>query len=304
MSKDQRALKELIDTANATAAAQGNADDGEGEELDENQAASGDEGGKEEEGGEGEAGKAKPAAGAKGKDDDGDGGGEDPTAGMTPEQARDYWKRRADRHYAEWKKEKTKRQELQRGPLGSTLDQGRTAAPAEDKTKEIPKSLDDVENLGQFSQYILAEAKRQIKEDFTEEQLDGRVKATEASARKTHDGSDGFPEYDAVVDEYVVPLIKKNPNVFKLLRLMDDPGEAAYTLGMMIGFPDFREQIKGQGREDLTKKINDATKKAATVSGRSGGRQPSAKLKKEDFEAMSPEDFEAEIEKVKSGAAS
>jgi hypothetical protein len=293
MSKDKQALDELIATANATAEKQGK----DAEEDTENGA------GREDGTGNGEDGGAEDKAAAAGADDKGkETPRKDPTEGMTAEQKVDYWQKRANRHYADYQKEKTKRQTLQRGGLADA-GRGTAAAPAAGANgkaapTETPTSLDEVENLGQFKDYILSEARRQITEEWTEKDLDARVESTESKARQLHNGEDGFPEYDEVVDTYVVPLIEKNPTVFKLLRLLDDPGEAAYTLGMLRGFPKFVEQLKGKGREDLAKTINDATKNAALVRGR-GGRPTSAKLTKADIDAMSPEDFEKEISKVK-----
>lgn len=289
MSTDQKALRELIDTANATAAEQEGKETDE-EELDTKEGGDGEE---EETGREEGAGKRAVAA------DDKDKARKDPTEGMTDAQKIEYWQKRANRHYGEWQKLKAKTKSQLGGGLS---DAGKGAgATGSDKvvTDGAPKSLDEVENLGQFSQYLLAEAKRQINEEWTEKDLDSRVSRTERTARAAHNGEDGFPEYDEVVDTYVLPLIQKNPNVFKLLRLMDNPGEAAYTLGMLQGFPEYANQLKGQGREELAKTINDATHKAALVRGRNGGKQPSGKLTKADIEAMSADDFEREIAKVK-----
>jgi hypothetical protein len=290
---DKAALDELIAKANETAAAGDKETDDEGGEGDIDEGGGGaDDTAGEKDGDD----KKKSAAAAEDKSKEAP-PRKDPTEGMTAEQKVDYWQKRANRHYAEYQKERSKRQSLQRGPL---TDAGKGSAPAGKAAgEETPKSLDEVENLGQFSKYVVEEAKRQIKEELTEKDLDSRVTRTESAARKKHDGKDDFPEYDEVVDTYVLPLIQENPNVFKLLRLMDDPGEAAYTLGMLRGFPNYIEQIKGKGREDLANNINDATKKAALVRGRNGGRQTGAKLTAAEIDAMSFDDFEKEIAKTK-----
>jgi len=230
---------------------------------------------------------------------------EDPTKGMSAGEKLEYWTRRANHFEKEYGGERTKRQAYARqfGGLNSVKTPEREQAPY----RHAPgisdaDGLDKVTNLQDYTRYVLQEAEKAFEHKMTEKQMDNRVEESEVQARKQHDGEDGLPAYDDLVDEYVVPMIQKNPRIFQLLRVMPDPAESSYTLGFLLKYPNFSEMLKSQSREDLVKTINGQAKQAATVKGKGNGRQPSGRLTKEEIDAMSPEDFEKELEKFRAGA--
>ncbi len=230
----------------------------------------------------------------------------DPTQGMSPVEAREYWRNKANHFESEYRVERTKRQnyDKQYGGLNGhrTLrDTDILAHPAVDRytNLDIPNNVQD---LASYTRYILNEAEKGFEAKLTERQLDGRVESTEKIARDAHNGEDGLPAYDELVDEYVAPFITKRPAVFNMLRQMDDPAESAYTLGFILKYKNFSDILRSQTRDELMKNINQTSKQAATIKGKSNGRQPSGRLTKEEIDAMSPEDFERELERFRSGA--
>jgi len=230
----------------------------------------------------------------------------DPTQGMSPVEARDYWRNKANHFESEYKVERTKRQgyDKQYGGLnghGNALRNNVEQQRAVDNYTNLNLPA-NVQDLQSYTRYILNEAEKGFEAKLTERQLDGRVESTEKTARDAHNGEDGLPAYDELVDEYVAPLIQKRPRIFSMLREMEDPAEAAYTLGFILKYKNFSDIVKSQTRDELMKNINATSKQAATIKGKSSGRQPSGRLTKEEIDAMSPEDFERELERFRSGA--
>ncbi len=230
----------------------------------------------------------------------------DPTQGMSPVEARDYWRNKANHFESEYRVERTKRQgyDKQYGGLnghGNALRNNVEQQRAVDRytNLDIPNNVQD---LASYTRYILNEAEKGFEAKLTERQLDGRVESTEKTARDAHNGEDGLPAYDELVDEYVAPLINKRPRIFSMLREMEDPAEAAYTLGFILKYKNFSDIVKSQTRDELMKNINATSKQAASIKGKNSGRQPSGRLTKEEIDAMSPEDFERELERFRSGA--
>ncbi len=230
----------------------------------------------------------------------------DPTAGMSPLEARDYWRDQKNHFEKEYRVERAKRQayDKQYGGLnghGNTLRNNVEQQRAVDRytNLDIPNNVQD---LASYTRYILNEAEKGFEAKLTERQLDGRVESTEKTARDAHNGEDGLPAYDELVDEYVAPLIQKRPRIFSMLREMEDPAEAAYTLGFILKYKNFSDIVKSQTRDELMKNINATSKQAATIKGKNSGRQPSGRLTREEIENMSVDDFERELEKFRSGA--
>ncbi len=231
----------------------------------------------------------------------------DPTAGMSPAEARDYWRGQKDHFEREYRTERAKRQayDKQYGGLNGAgismknLHQEQPRAVDRFTNLDVPSNVTD---LAGYTRYILNEAEKSFEHKMTEKQLDGRVESTEKTARDAHNGEDGLPAYDELVDEYVAPLINKRPRIFSMLREMEDPAEAAYTLGFILKYKNFSDIVKSQTRDELMKNINQTSKQAASIKGKNSGRQPSGRLTKEEIDAMSPEDFERELERFRSGA--
>lgn len=228
----------------------------------------------------------------------------DPTKGMSPKEAADYWRNKANHFESEYRVERTKRQsyDKQYGGLnghGNTLRNNIEQQRAVDRytNLDIPNNVQD---LASYTRYILNEAEKGFEAKLTERQLDSRVETTEKTAREAHNGEDGLPAYDELVDEYVAPLIQKRPRIFSMLREMEDPAEAAYTLGFILKYKNFSDIVKSQTRDELMKNINATSKQAASIKGKNSGRQPSGRLTKEEIDAMSPEDFERELERFRS----
>jgi len=228
----------------------------------------------------------------------------DPTDGMSPVEAMKYWRDRANHFDKNYKEERAKRQAYDRqygGLNGAGLSMKNIHEQrAVDRftNLDVPNNVND---LASYTRYILNEAEKSFEHKMTEKQLDGRVESTEKTARETHNGEDGLPAYDELVDEFVAPLIQKRPRIFNMLREMEDPAEAAYTLGFILKYKNFSDIVKSQTRDELMKNINATSKQAANVKGKAAGRQPSGRLTREEIENMSVEDFERELEKFRAG---
>lgn len=229
----------------------------------------------------------------------------DPTAKMSPAEARDYWRNKANHFEAEYKVERTKRQsyDKQYGGLnghGMSMQKAQQERAVDRFTNlDVPSNVND---LASYTRYILNEAEKSFEHKMTEKQLDSRVESTEKTARENHNGEDGLPAYDELVDEYVAPLIQKRPRIFNMLREMEDPAEAAYTLGFILKYKNFSDIVKSQTRDELMRNINATSKQAANVKGKASGRQPSGRLTKEEIENMSPEEFERELERFRASS--
>jgi hypothetical protein len=230
----------------------------------------------------------------------------DPTKGMSQSEAMAYWTKKANHFESEYKVERAKRQSYDKryGGLnghGMILKNNVEQQRAVDRftNLDVPNNVND---LASYTRYILNEAEKSFEHKMTEKQLDGRVETTEKSARDAHNGEDGLPAYDELVDEFVAPLIQKKPRIFNMLRELEDPAEAAYTLGFILKYKNFSDIVKSQTRDELMKNINATSKQAANVKGKANGRQPSGRLTRAEIDAMSPEDFERELERFRSGA--
>src|SRR5512138_89969 len=170
----------------------------------------------------------------------------DPTAKMSPAEARDYWRNKANHFEAEYKVERTKRQsyDKQYGGLnghGMTMQKTQQERAVDRFTNlDVPANVND---LASYTRYILNEAEKSFEHKMTEKQLDGRVESTEKTARENHNGEDGLPAYDELIDEFVAPLIQKRPRIFNMLREMEDPAEAAYTLGFILKYKNFSDIV-------------------------------------------------------------
>ena len=229
----------------------------------------------------------------------------DPTKGMSPMEAREYWQKRAHHFESEYKVERTKRQSYDKqygglnGHGGGMRRAQEERAVADFALNEIPPEATDLKS---YSRWLIGEAKKSFQAEMTEKQLDGRVESSEKAARDSHDGNDGLPAYDEMIDEYVAPLIQKRPEIFKMLRQLDDPAEGAYTLGFILKYKNFKDILQSNTRDELMKNINATSKQAASVRGKASNRSGNGgKLTKEEIENMTPEQFERELEKFRAG---
>src|SRR5262245_38906870 len=228
----------------------------------------------------------------------------DPTKGMSPSEQRDYWMKKANHFESEYKVERTKRQSYDKRYGGLNQQGLKDVSQRRDPDYAleqigVPENVKDLES---YTQFIVNKAKKEFAKEATGKQLDSRVEDSEVRARAEHDGSDGLPAYDDLIDEVVTPERQNNPDIIQLLRLEKEPEQAAYTPRFILNYQNRTEINQAQTRDELIKNINDKGKEAAQVRGRSNGKQPSGKLTAAEIEAMTPEDFEKELERFRSGA--
>jgi len=242
--------------------------------------------------GEDEAGKVA----TEGREGDGEGDGEGGEEEEKPVRDAAWWENRAKHFEGEYRTERGRRQTLQKQSGGI---QSREEVSTEAKQNgDGPKTLEQVESLHDLYGLLKRENRAELDSRLGEDKKQTRLVTSQDRARTEHNGSDGFPAYDDLVEETVLPLIEKNPRIYHLLREMPDPGEAAYTLGFLLKFPTFKDTIKGQGREELLNKINETTKKAVVLKGKKDTKTQTGKQTAAEILAMPPEEFEKEISKV------
>lgn len=225
----------------------------------------------------------------------------DPTEGMTIEQKLEFYRKRSGHFEKEYKRERTKRQGLQKGGASSGLASAFASGPKQETETEKPneKPLDEM-SPAEFLEVATKKAQAEMRKEFTETQKTNRMRSSDAAAREKFDGSDGRPTYDEMLDDVVAPFIREHPQVFHMLREMPNPGEAAYALGLLLN-PELQEgetkRTQAKARTELVKKIDDAAKKAVTIkNGGNGGGAGKGKRKVHEF---SDEEFEAEIARAK-----
>ena len=78
-----------------------------------------------------------------------------------------------------------------------------------------------------------------------------RVESAEERARQVHDGRDGLPGYDGVVDRFAVPIMRQRQDIRQLVLAQSDPSAAAYLIGFCAAHPDLvQEVLRRNGRLD------------------------------------------------------
>jgi hypothetical protein len=81
---------------------------------------------------------------------------------------------------------------------------------------------------------------------------DGRVLDGERDARLRHGAS-----YDRLIEGYVVPVIHRRPEVFKILRDMPLPAEAAFTLGKLLENPSLASRQEYKDFQEILQFVAD-----------------------------------------------
>jgi hypothetical protein len=125
-----------------------------------------------------------------------------------------------------------------------------------------------------------------------------RFSSSMRAAREEYKGDPdaGIPSFTDLEQEILIPLCEKQPQILQLIKSMEDPKAAAYTLGMMLKLQGgFMDVLRGQGRAELTDKINAVSKQAVRLknggnTGRKSGKQTAAdiwNMSKEEFEKQS-----------------
>ena len=100
--------------------------------------------------------------------------------------------------------------------------------PREFERREVP---DDIVDLESYRDFLLEEMTRQNRFEAVqarERELDDRVEQSEAAAQRR------WPDYMDTIDDWVVPLIKRDYRIFSWLRSLNDPCSAAYQLGRQV----------------------------------------------------------------------
>jgi len=236
----------------------------------------------------------------------------DPTEGMTPEQKVEFWQKRAKHFESDYKKERTKRQNYQKGSSLATSFTGKNSfADTNESTEANTKAIDEITDPKEFRQRLINDTKNEIRKEMTEKQLHQRMLDSEAEAREEFDGSDGRPPFDEVMDKYVKKFFQETAaedkerakGIFNLMKMMPNPARAAYTLGMMLADQEapgsVDKKVASKARADLVKKVDEAAQKAATLKSRADTGKTSKKKSAAEIEAMSFDDFEREIEAAK-----
>src|SRR5262249_43252680 len=103
------------------------------------------------------------------------------------------------------------------------------------------------DTLEEYTNYVLDQAGRRFEHSYSERQANQRVEIREARARVAHNGKDGLPLYDDVVDGHVAPLIRQRPEVFQWLKVQPNPAESAFLLGCLHRYPHLSDVLRSQG---------------------------------------------------------
>jgi hypothetical protein len=142
---------------------------------------------------------------------------------------------------------------------------------------DVPTWVDNVADLDEYTANLIGEVKNRIGGMLAEEKLRSRVESAVARARDSHNGQDGLPVFDDLIND-VIPLIEQQPGLKQLVLAQDDPASAAYLIGFCARYPHLvGEVFARKGRLDSS--IFRSSHFRATVQGRNSGRgQPSGKV--------------------------
>ena len=198
-----------------------------------------------------------------------------------------YWK-------AEYFREKKKRQQAQKE--GRSFYPEGVAGVVQETEKSKP--IEEVKTVKDLVEHVITETRRASRAEMGELDKTNRIRTTQTAARSKHDGADGNPSYDDVLDEIVLPMIRENPNLFALLREMPDPAEAAYTLGMIVKYPELERRGVEKGRKEVVDGLQNRNLRPKILKQQQ--KEPALKQAQtaEDIMRMSPEEIEAEIARV------
>lgn len=237
------------------------------------------------------------------KESDADGGEEevkegqepvrrDPTEGMTPEQAVDYWRKQATHFKGDYYKEKTKRQSYEKQYGAGGLISAKLSENGEQQANGNGQLKTEYENVVELRDDILREAETRVERRMTYQQQMDRFTDSEAKARDKY--GDQYGEFVTVASEFIT----KNPWMKAVLLQSKDGGEAVKDLALLVD-PTLkdrdRKQTQSKTREDMAEKIEEATKKAVTLKGNGPAIKSVKKLAKD----LTDDEMEMEIARVK-----
>jgi hypothetical protein len=168
----------------------------------------------------------------------------------------------------------------------------------------VPQDYDDTpewlydENLDlqSYTKHVIEEGWNRFRQTLGEEKLQNAV----ARAREAHDGRDGLPAHDELVNGYALPLLAQHPDLHRLVLRQADPAAASYLIGFMAKYPELRPQVLARnGRIDRS--IFQPVNFRPTVRGQSSGarRQPGGRFTASDWKNMPVNDFERELHAFK-----
>ena len=149
---------------------------------------------------------------------------------------------------------------------------------------------------------LTREMRKVLDTDLTEREVKANFKSSIRAARDKYQGDEesGMPSFAELEEEFLLPMMqgKNGKTIHKLLHQLEDPGDAAYTLGLLAKFKGgFFNLMKGKGADEVLKKIDATSKEAVRIKGGKPGRT-SAKLTADDIWNMPKEQFGKEIEKA------
>lgn len=164
--------------------------------------------------------------------------------------------------------------------------------------------LPEFKDVGELLEFI--DKRHEASLATRERQSSFRQSMQQARQEYQADTENGIPAFTELEEEFLAPLVRQNvaqeaiviPKgksvVLELLKHMPNPGQAAWTLAMMLKYKNpqgLRELYAGKGREDLARQINDRAKEAVRVrNGKAGNVSP--KLTPEQIRAMPTAEFE------------
>jgi hypothetical protein len=155
-------------------------------------------------------------------------------------------------------------------------------------------------DINKYTQFVLQEGVKMINRLQAEEeqrQLYSRVEAAETRLREQHNGRDGLPEYEDLINRYAIPLMQQRPDIKKLVLSQGERApEAAYLIGVCSAHPSVIPEVLRRGGK-IDKSIFRSSNFKPTVKGQnSERRQPSGKVNYSDWDN---ESFEAELDRFK-----
>jgi hypothetical protein len=218
------------------------------------------------------------------------GKGQSATPRQKPVFDTDYWKQ-------QYFKEKRKRQEFQRG---QAQQPAREATPDYSKPSKPFEQMTVDEYTDFIQKSLMQKIKGEIQPELAHTHTQQKLEIAEEKARSRHDGKDGLPSYDELIDEYLMPQLEDDEALFMLIKQTKDPAETAYRLALLNAMPDLMAQTKAQGREEMIDKIEDVAKRATTVKkGNKENVRSSSKLSASDIMKMPNDKFEDLIAQTK-----
>lgn len=189
--------------------------------------------------------------------------------------------------------------------LRGELDKAKKASRRSIEEQDQPSRLPPAPTNGQPDPYadvrtvgdVFSKVEGMLSE--REKQANFRASLRATREREQGDQASGIPSFAELEEEILVPLVKQNPTVLRLLKELPDPGQAAYTLAFLMKYKSvdsLRQLFAGEGREEMGKKINEVSKQAVRLKGSRPG-QTSGKLTPEDIWSMPAEKFDQLVKK-------